>query len=210
MTLSATYSTTASVSRSAHCRSSTINIAVPAPASETSRRSTASPRTGPDSDADGALTPFRHERRQRRNERRHVATGTDPQPCRSEQRFPERPQRRRPRRRSADEHDPSVSDGPRSQLTDQPALSYNPAGPRTIRTEPPACDVFGDSRRSRRLGQRDCAPGYRSCPAYVRHGPRLSQGTRRLAVGAASCLVPQRPAGRQGCQHPPLIFGCRE
>ena len=48
-TLSARYSRTAKVSGSAHCRSSTTNVAVRSPASATSRRSTASPSTSPDS-----------------------------------------------------------------------------------------------------------------------------------------------------------------
>ncbi len=123
-TLSARYSRTAKVSGSAHCRSSTTNVAVRSPASATRRRSTASPSTQPGPRrGNGRFAPLGHEHRQRRHERRQVPAGADAQPGRAEQGFPDRAQRRAAGGRPTDQHGPSLPDRPRAELADQPALA---------------------------------------------------------------------------------------
>ena len=100
--------------------------------------------------------------------------------------------------RPADQHDPSLSDGPRSELTDQPALAD-------------ACRSAHDAHRAAgapRVAQtvdlavsaNEIARQHRARPAHVHHDPRLSQGRRALALGAAVVPVGFRAMARASAE----------
>ena len=184
-TLSARYSTTASVSGSAHCRSSTTSVAVRRPAE---RREQAEDRLAQhegDSGAGaaGAPTPGTSER-ERRHERRQVVGRSQPAPGAAEQRLADRAQRRRPGRRRWPGRRGRCRPAPTAHAPSSRTsrLLPMPAGPRTIHVAPPACHASRKHRRSR--VSRPTRTWARRCRrrADVLHGVRLA----RLAPSAAT------------------------